>query len=280
MSSSNTTQQDSPQEMAKPSPSDMGTEASPTSSGAVPQDGSLPSRSNEREEKSATTKLPSSPPLLGTAASPSSPSRSMTLWRRFKVLGMYLWLLLVAKPLYRWQNKPKKILVYPHRKLLTPCVPVTKFGGTDTIYLEKLAHIMVNSLQSQKWGSRLGLAANQIGIKYRMAIVLGRLVINPEWQPSKAPPNQVLEGCYSLGHMQVFKVPRADYGWAKWQDTQGNWHEEKLRGVKAIVFQHELDHLNGRTCHEAGEQVEAPESIKQQMQQQHDEHERVQEPVA
>lgn len=171
---------------------------------------------------------------------------------------MFLYLKFMVRPLYKYQNRPRKILVHPHRKLLTPTTPVTKFGGTHTIYLEKLAHIMVASLAAQKWGSRLGLAANQIGIKERMAIVLGKLVINPEWTPSKAPKTQTMEGCYSLGLHKVYKMSRDTYGWAKWQDTKGEWHEEKLRDIKAIVFQHELDHLLGRTCHEGGELVEAP----------------------
>lgn len=159
------------------------------------------------------------------------------------------------------RNKPRAILVHPNKKLLTPCEPVTKFGGEATLELERLAHIMVTSLQAQKWGSRLGLAANQIGLKPKMAIVLGRLVINPEWRPAKAPKTITMEGCYSLGLNQVYKMQRDTYGWARWQDTQGVWHEEKLRELKAIVFQHELDHLNGKTCHEGGELVEPPKEM-------------------
>lgn len=178
-----------------------------------------------------------------------------------KVVGMYLWMRWVVKPMYKYQNRPRKILRHPDKRLLTPCVPVTQFGGKHTLYLEKLAHIMVTSLAAQEWGSRLGLAANQIGLKPKVAIILGRFVINPEWTPSKAPKTLTQEGCYSLGIDTIYKMERDTYGWAKWQDTQGNWHEEKLHGIKAIVFQHELDHLNGRTCHEGGTLYVPPEKV-------------------
>lgn len=46
--------------------------------------------------------------------------------------------------------------------------------------------------------------------------------------------------------MILFKKWRAPYGWAKWvEPTSGIVREEKLKGIKAVVFQHELDHLNG-----------------------------------
>jgi peptide deformylase len=161
------------------------------------------------------------------------------------------------------------MLMYPNKKLTTPCVPVTKFGGADTLHLEKVAHILHTSLFSMPWGSHLGIAANQIGRKEKMAIVLGRVVVNPEWQPSKAPKNEVLEGCYSLGMETMFKVPRAPYGWAKWQDTKGEHHEEKLSGIKAVVYQHEVDHLEGRTCHESGVKVEPPAEVISQLKKNH-----------
>ena len=148
--------------------------------------------------------------------------------------------------------------MYPSRCLRRPTVSVAVFDEA----LEHKVALMVRSLASQTWGSRLGLAANQIGLTERMAIVLGRLVINPTWQPSKAPPDISIEGCYSLGMEKMFRVKRAPYGWAKWQDIHGEWHEEKLRGMKAVVFQHEIDHLDGRTCVEGGEPVEVPDNVK------------------
>ncbi len=87
--------------------------------------------------------------------------------------------------------------------------------------------------------------------------MMGRVMINPEWHETKAPKIDVTEGCYSIGK-DTYRVPRAPYGWAKWQDSNGEWHEEKLKDLPAIVFQHEFDHLDGKCCADTGVKVETP----------------------
>ena len=114
---------------------------------------------------------------------------------------------------------------------------------------------MNSTITNQRWGQRLGIAAPQVGISKRMFIALGKLYINPEWTPTRAPKEIVEEGCYSIGHGKTYKVPRAKYGWAKWQNIQGEWMESKIRGLEAVVFQHELDHLDGKCCCDTGELV-------------------------
>jgi peptide deformylase len=89
-----------------------------------------------------------------------------------------------------------------------------------------------------------------------MFLMMGSLMINPEWNGTQAPPTDVTEGCYSIG-AQLYKVQRAPYGWARWQTITGEWREEKLKGLQAIVFQHELDHLDGKCCIDTGVPVEA-----------------------
>lgn len=117
---------------------------------------------------------------------------------------------------------------------------------------------MGNALSAASYGGKLGLAAPQIGISKRICIVQGMVMCNPEWTPSKAPGNDVTEGCYSVPH-RVFKVNRAQYGWAKWQSIEGVVRERKISGLTAIIFQHELDHLNGKCCADVGEEIiEAP----------------------
>jgi peptide deformylase len=125
---------------------------------------------------------------------------------------------------------------------------VTKFDAKLRHEIQR----MVVTLSSQKWGAKLGIAAPQVGINKRVIISLGRVMINPEWQPSKAPPETITEGCYSVGK-KTFRVSRAKYGWAKWQTINGEWREEKIKGLPAVVFQHELDHLDGKCCIDTGE---------------------------
>jgi len=110
------------------------------------------------------------------------------------------------------------------------------------------------ALAQQSYGGRIGIAAPQIGINKRIIIVSGNVMLNPEWHPSKAPPNEVTEGCYSIPN-KVFKVDRAQYGWAKWTNIDGKPFEDKLSGTNAIVFQHEIDHLDGKCCADVGEEI-------------------------
>lgn len=167
--------------------------------------------------------------------------------------------LLLLQQLTKWRMRKRKIPQSGSRILKRKCEPWTDFSEEGQKKLEAMAADMHRILQSQTWGAKLGLSANQGGYKHRVALVLGRFVINPEFQPPKhSIKEKGLEGCYSLGIDNIYEVERHKYGWAKWQDIKGEWHEEKVKGVLAIVFQHELDHLDGKLCHEGGKKVAPP----------------------
>ncbi len=209
-----------------------------------------------QEENQAQTKLNSSKESTPTEASASSltPSKKSSLrlidlpkaaylWLRFKVITMII----------NRRNRPPSILKYPNRKLKTVAIPV----DFDKIDLEKRTTIVRKMgliLSTQIYGSQEGIAAPQIGINLRIIIVRGNVMFNPEWNPTKAPLEDALEACYSLPN-KVFRVPRAKYGWAKWTNINGRPMESKLNDIPAIVFQHELDHLNGICSPDIGKEV-------------------------
>lgn len=209
-----------------------------------------------QEENQAQTKLNSSKESTPTEASASSltPSKKSSLrlidlpkaaylWLRFKVITMII----------KQRNHPPSILKYPNKKLRTVAISV----DFDKIDLEKRTAIVRKMgivLSIQLYGNREGIAAPQIGINLRIMIVRGNVMFNPEWTSTKAPLEDTLEGCYSLPN-KVFKVPRAKYGWAKWTNINGRPMKSKLNGIPAIVFQHELDHLNGICSPDIGKEV-------------------------
>lgn len=96
---------------------------------------------------------------------------------------------------------------------------------------------------------KVGLAAPQIGINKHMAIVLGEAMINLEFKPARQISYEK-EGCFSIEHAtKFFLVERPNYGWATWVNPLTlETCEQKMSGLKARVFQHELDHLNGILC--------------------------------
>ena len=96
---------------------------------------------------------------------------------------------------------------------------------------------------------RLGLAAPQIGVSLRVAVIglpdeEDLVMINPEIIKKKGE-RQVSEGCLSLpGYMGELK--RAETVTAKWRDLSGKEVRIKADGLLAQAIQHEIDHLNGQ----------------------------------
>lgn len=106
------------------------------------------------------------------------------------------------------------------------------------------------ALESTGYGDKLGVAAPQIGISKRVFIAQDVVMFNPKWIPSEGKKASV-EGCYSIVG-PVFSVKRAAQGRASWQDINGMWQHRILRGLSAIVFQHEFDHINGKCIADVG----------------------------
>ena len=63
-----------------------------------------------------------------------------------------------------------------------------------------------------------------------------------EWK--EAGIRSFYEGCLSFDGYQAVRKRWLDIT-ARWQDEDGNKHEEHLHGWPARIFQHETDHLSG-----------------------------------
>lgn len=101
----------------------------------------------------------------------------------------------------------------------------------------------------------VGLAANQIGLPYRLAVILipesdqknaplkRVVIINPE---IVAKSGEVVEeeGCLSLPGLWV-EVPRATDVTLRFLNEKGEPVQMRARGLLAKAFQHEMDHLDG-----------------------------------
>lgn len=167
----------------------------------------------------------------------------------------------------------RRPLIWPH-PLLTSPVPVT-----DREYpvdeLKAVAAELVGIMQAR---GAVGLAANQVGYGIRMFVMQAdpkedpEVFLNPSWQVIPARPEhesplkdiggpkmlpadpgskEVLraEGCLSLPGYEA-NVTRWDNIFCCFLDLDG-WKYglggsmEKLEGMRARIFQHEVDHLNG-----------------------------------
>lgn len=137
-----------------------------------------------------------------------------------------------------------ELLKYPNPILLQKCESVAEINDELKAFVKELTLFTLHGL---KWGIPTGLAAPQVGKPIRLFVTLGEVFINPEivWM-TKAPKNTVKEGCYSLEENNFeYSVERAQSIRLKWQDLNGQWHEERFNGYKAQILQHEYDHLDG-----------------------------------
>jgi peptide deformylase len=114
-------------------------------------------------------------------------------------------------------------------------------NGTLTVLAKRLKMTM-------KLYNGLGLAANQCGVFERMFVMQhdGKVLtcINPKIIDESDETQSIKEGCLSFPGMFV-NAKRSKWITAQWTDEEGNEYEGMMEGVPAVVFQHELDHLNG-----------------------------------
>lgn len=93
----------------------------------------------------------------------------------------------------------------------------------------------------------VGLAANQVGLDLRLIVAgLGDKIfklVNPKII-RKEGHLDFLEGCLSFPGVEV-KVSRAKRVWVSALDEKGQPLELEIQGIWAVVFQHEIDHIDG-----------------------------------
>ena len=94
----------------------------------------------------------------------------------------------------------------------------------------------------------VGLAMPQVGINKRAFIMMNgkKLItcVNPVITKKSHSVVMIEEGCLSVPGYGV-KIPRSQSIEVRYFDENRKLHRETLAGLEAIIFQHELDHLNG-----------------------------------
>ncbi len=140
----------------------------------------------------------------------------------------------------------RKILKFPDQDLRTKAEVVETFDAA----LKTLTDDMFETMHSV---NGIGLAATQIGISKRVAVIdISQdknepfVIINPEIEILNTSKNEDYdEGCLSVpGFFETVSRP-SDIK-LTYQDLNGEKKEIKPEGLLTKVVQHELDHLNGR----------------------------------
>ena len=137
------------------------------------------------------------------------------------------------------------IVKYGDPILEKPTLPVKKFDGE----LEQLAEDMFASMYAAQG---VGLAAPQIGLHLRMAVVDVTGGKNPEAKLVLANPEIIHaegekreeEGCLSIPGFRGY-VLRPQFVTVRAQNAKGESFEIRGEDLLARAFCHEIDHLNG-----------------------------------
>ena len=142
-------------------------------------------------------------------------------------------------------------MIYPIVKfgdpvLETPAAPITTFD-------DKLRELVEDMFESMYAAHGVGLAAPQIGISKRIAVIDVTFKEDPEAKIALINPEIIHteghissnEGCLSLPEFRE-KVTRARSATVRAQNLKGEFFEVSGDDLLARALLHETDHLNGR----------------------------------
>jgi len=138
------------------------------------------------------------------------------------------------------------IVKYGDPVLEKPAAPVEVFD-------DELRKLLDDMFESMYAAHGVGLAAPQIGISRRIAVIdvtfkedpdAKLVLVNPEIIHTEGK-QKGSEGCLSIPDFRE-PVTRPMRVTVKAQDATGKWYEKTGEEMLARAFMHETDHLNGR----------------------------------
>ena len=136
---------------------------------------------------------------------------------------------------------------WPDPVLTNPCKP----WDFDHPPVSDIASDLTETMMHHQ---ALGLAANQVGIPYRvmaMNVQSGAyagqqlVLVNPETHKLSEEPWDHREGCLSFPGVEL-AIARPKFVYARWRDITGQEHGTVFSEIDAKCFLHEQDHLAGR----------------------------------
>lgn len=149
-------------------------------------------------------------------------------------------------------KKREKFLRIKTEKFVFSGRAATVAGKTFTS--RELNQLLVQMRKAMKKANGIGLSANQVGLPWRLFVaeVQGAqgepkfyAVFNPEIERYGEEQAVAEEGCLSVPDTYG-EVGRAKQVTLKGLDKNGRPQKVKAWGLLARVFQHELDHLDGK----------------------------------
>jgi peptide deformylase len=142
-------------------------------------------------------------------------------------------------------------MIYPVVKLGDPVLETP--AQAVTVFDEELRKLLDDMFASMYEAHGVGLAAPQIGVSKRVAVIdvtfkedpgAKLVLVNPEIVRTEGK-QRGQEGCLSIPEFRE-QVTRAKRVTVRAQDAEGKWFEKTGEDLLARAFLHETDHLNGK----------------------------------
>ena len=135
-------------------------------------------------------------------------------------------------------------LVDPNDPILTNSCQVFDFKNPPfdpTEFAKDLVKFMYDK-------NGIGLAANQVGVPYRVFAMRGQpenfVCYNPKIVQPSEMTIELEEGCLTYPNLLV-KITRPQHVRVRFTTPNGDTMTRQFTGLTARIFQHELDHLDG-----------------------------------
>jgi|SRR3989344_2841469 len=161
----------------------------------------------------------------------------------------------------------------PRLKLVTLPNVILRAKNSDLMFPLSRSHreLIDQMIFDVKRFHGIGLAAPQIGHNLNLAVIALDMyelpafpIINPKIISRSFKKTELEEGCLSLpGKFAMVKRPHKIK--VKFFDMSGKLHKIKLDGLTAKVFQHEIDHLNGRLISDIWNEKTVHEPSKEEL---------------
>ena len=164
-------------------------------------------------------------------------------------------------------NSEELRLIREHRGGLMPVMSIS--NHSDSLLLRTPSHEMSRKMaRSEEFGllkksmlttvkdpanDGVGIAAPQVGVLRRVVAVQRfdkpneefEIFLNPEIVSRSAEQKFGGEGCLSVPDLSG-NVERSEWIVLRYRDEEYHLREDTIKGFTAVIFQHEVDHLDGR----------------------------------
>ncbi len=138
-------------------------------------------------------------------------------------------------------------------KILKIPDPRLRIKAKELKFIDKEINLIIGEMKELMYeADGIGLAATQVGIHFRIFTFdtseeknSPQVAINPKIISKSQEKIEFEEGCLSIPGLRL-PIKRSKKIIVRWIDEKGNENQKELENLESVLFQHEIDHLDGK----------------------------------